>query len=158
MRPDILVNDGFQTCDLHLPRLTGNTILGLCFSQFVLCNRTSTKGGNTMIGVEFSTLLNAVSPTANVAAFLLFPKLWACDPSFSFSAFSSSLRVGKTSIPCLISSPRIKKTLSAPADATAANGTSRVRTVFALGERRFSRGTTAFKPRATEQEAETARR
>ena len=111
-----------------------------------------------MIGVEFSTLLNAVSPTANVAAFLLFPRLWISDPSVSFCAFSSSLKVGKMSIPCLISSPRIRKTLRAPADATAANGTSRVNMVFAPGESLFNLGTTALRPRATEHEAETASR
>ena len=111
-----------------------------------------------MIGVEFRTLLNAVSPTANVAAFLLLPRLCTSVPSFFFSAFSSSLIVGKMSMPCLISSPRIKNTFSAPADATAAKGTNLVRIVFAFGERRFRRGTIAFKPRATEQEAETARR
>jgi len=61
-------------------------------------------------------------------------------------------------MPCRISSPRIKNTLSAPADATAAKGTRRVRTVFVFGESRFRRGTIAFRPRATEQEAETARR
>ena len=61
-------------------------------------------------------------------------------------------------MPCLISSPRIKNTLRAPADATAAKGTNLVRMVFALGESLFRRGTNAFKPRATEQEAETARK
>lgn len=111
-----------------------------------------------MIGVEFSTLLSAVSPTAIVAAFLLFPRLCTSDPSFSFCAFSSSLRVGKMSIPCRISSPRMRNTLSAPADATAANGTRRVKTVFVFGESPFRRGTMAFKPTATEQEAETARK
>ena len=111
-----------------------------------------------MTGVELSTLLRAVSPTASVAAFLLFPRLCTCDPSFSFCDFSSSLRVGKTSIPCRISSPRIRNTLRAPADATAANGTSRVRVVFATGERRLRRGTIALRPRATEHEAETAKR
>lgn len=60
-----------------LPRFTGSVILGLFFSHSVLCNRTRTKGGSTMIGVEFRTLLKAVSPTANVAAFLLFPRLCA---------------------------------------------------------------------------------
>ena len=111
-----------------------------------------------MIGVEFSTLLNAVSPTASVAAFLLFPKLGTSVPSFSFCVFSSSLIVGYISMPCRISSPRIRKTLRAPADATAANGTSRVSTVRAPGESRFSRGTVALRPRATEHEAETAKR
>ncbi len=141
-----------------IPRFTGSVILGLWLSHFVCCNRTRTNGGSTIIGVELSTRLSAVSPTASVAAFLLFPRLCTCDPSFSFCAFSSSLRVGKTSIPCRISSPRIRKTLRAPADATAANGTNRVRVVFAVGERRLSRGTIALSPSATEQEAETAKR
>lgn len=146
-----------------LPKFAGSVILGLRFSHSVCCNRTRIKGGSTMIGVELSTLLSAVSPTASVAAFLLFPRLCTCDPSFSFCAFSfcafsSSLRVGKTSIPCRISSPRMRNTLRAPADATAANGTNRVRVIFAVGERRLSRGTTALSPSATEQEAETAKR
>lgn len=140
------------------PRFTGSVILGLRFSHSVCCNRTRTKGGSTIIGVELSTLLSAVSPTASVAAFLLFPRLCTCDPSFSFCAFSSSLRVGKTSIPCRISSARIRNTLRAPADATAANGTNRVRVVFAVGDRRLSRGTMALSPSATEQEAEMANR
>ena len=146
---------GQQCC---IPRFTGSVILGLCLSHSVCCNRTRIKGGSTIMGVELSTLLSAVSPTASVAAFLLFPRLCTCDPSFSFCAFSSSLRVGKTSIPCRISSPRIRNTLRAPADATAANGTNRVRVVFAVGERRFNRGTTALSPSATEQDAETAKR
>ena len=52
----------------------------------------------------------------------------------------------------------MRNTLRAPADATAANGTNRVRVVFAVGDRRLSRGTIALSPRATEQEAETAKR
>ena len=144
---------GKEVC---LPKFTGSVILGLCLSHCVRCNRTRIRGGSTMIGVELSTLLRAVSPTAIVAAFLLFPRLCTCDPSFSFCAFSSSLRVGKTSMPCRISSPRMRKTLRAPADATAAKGTNRVRVVFAVGERCFSLGTIALSPSATEQEAETA--
>lgn len=61
-------------------------------------------------------------------------------------------------MPFLISSPRIRKTFKAPADATAANGTSLVRIVRVPGDMRFKRGTSEFKPRATEQEAETARK
>lgn len=141
-----------------MPRLTGSVTPGLLFIHSVRCNRTRIKGGSAMTGVELRTRLKAVSPTANVAAFLLFPRLCTCDPSFSFCVFSSSLRVGNTSIPCRISSPRIRNTLSAPADATAANGTSRVRVVFAVGDRRFSRGTIALRPSATEQEADTAKR
>ena len=142
----------------HKPRFIGSVILGRCLNHSVCCRRTRINGGSTIIGVELSTRLNAVSPTASVAAFLLFPRLCNSDPSFSFCAFSSSLKVGKTSIPCRISSPRIRKTLRAPADATAANGTNRVRVVLATGERRLSRGTIALRPRATEQEAETAKR
>ena len=150
-----MVSPGRQSYE---PRFTGRVNFGLCLSHSACCSRTRTKGGSTIIGVELSTLLSAVSPTASVAAFLLFPRLCTCDPSFSFCVFSSSLRVGKTSIPCLISSPRIKKTLRAPADATAANGTNRVRVVFAVGDRRLSRGTMALSPNATEQEADTATR
>lgn len=111
-----------------------------------------------MIGVALNTLLKAVSPTANVAAFLLLPKLATSVPSFSFIALSSSLSTGYTSIPRLISSPRIRNTLSAPAEATAAKGTSRVRTVLVPGDILLKRGTTALRPRATVQEADTARK
>ena len=45
-----------------------------------------------------------------------------------------------------------------PAEATAAKGMRRAMICFAAGESLRSRGTRAFKPRATEQEAETARR
>lgn len=131
---------------------------GLLLNQSVCCSRTRINGGSTIIGVAFSTRLKAVSPTANVAAFLLFPKLSISLPSSSLCAFSSSLKTGNTSIPCLISSPRIKKTLSAPAEATAAKGTSRVSTVLVLGDSRFSLGTMAFNPRATEHDADTASR
>ena len=141
-----------------IPRLTGRVMRGLLLSQSVCCSRTKIKGGSTMIGVALNTRLNAVSPTANVAAFLLFPKLCTSLPSRSFWAFSSSVSTGNTSIPCLISSPRIKKTLRAPAEATAAKGTSRVSTVLVLGDNRFSRGTTAIRPRATEHDADTARK
>lgn len=142
----------------RIPRFTGSVIFGLRFSHSVCCNRTKIKGGSTMMGVELSTLLRAVSPTASVAAFLLLPRLRTCEPSFSFCAFSSSLKVGKTSIPWRISSPRIRNTLRAPAEATAAKGTSRVKVVFAVGDRRLRRGTIALRPRATEQEAETAKK
>ena len=141
-----------------LPKFTGRTILGLLLSHCARCNRTKAKAGMAITGVEFSTLLKAVSPTASVAAFLLFPRLGTVVPSFSFCDFSSSLSTGYTSIPCRISSLRIKKTLSAPAEATAAKGTSRVRTVLAPGETCFNRGTIALSPRATEQDAETARK
>ena len=50
------------------------------------------------------------------------------------------------------------KTFSAPAEATAAKGTRRVRIVFVAGDIRPKRGTIAFKPSAIEQEAETARK
>ena len=110
-----------------------------------------------MIGVAFKTRLTAVSATAIVAAFLLFPRLWTSLPLCSCCSFSSSLRTGYTSIPFRISSPRIKKTFSAPAEATAANGTKRVRIVFVAGDTLLKRGTIPFKPSATEHEAETAR-
>lgn len=159
MRPAfVLAISVFCTQQCCVPRFTGSVILGLRFNHSVRCNRTKTKGGSAITGVELSTLLSAVSPTASVAAFLLFPRLCTCVPSFSFCAFSSGVRVGNTSIPCRISSPRIRNTLRAPADATAANGTNRVRVVFAVGERRLSRGTIALSPSATEQEAETANR
>ena len=132
------------------------SILGLLLSHWVCCSRTRTKGGSTMIGVAFNTRLKAVSPTAIIAAFLLFPRLGTSVPSLSFCNFSSSLRTGYTSIPRRISSPRMRKTLSAPADATAAKGTKRVSIVFVPGETRFKRGTIEPSPRATEQEAETA--
>ena len=61
-------------------------------------------------------------------------------------------------MPFLISSPRIKNTFSAPALATATKGTKRPRTIFVLGDNPFIRGTRALRPRATLQEAETARR
>ena len=111
-----------------------------------------------MIGVEFRTRLTAVSPTASVAAFLLLPRLETSLPSFARVDFWSWLRQGKTSMPCLISSLRMRKTFRAPAEATAAKGTRRVRIVFVAGERAFKRGTRALRPRATEQEAETARK
>ena len=44
------------------------------------------EGGITIIGELLSTLLTAVSATANVAAFLLLPKLSTSPPAFSFSA------------------------------------------------------------------------
>lgn len=111
-----------------------------------------------MMGVALRTLLRAVSATAIVAAFLLLPKLSTSLPCFARSSFWDGESEGKTSMPLLISSPRIRKTFSAPAEATAAKGTSRVRIVFAPGERRRRRGTTALRPSATEQEADTARK
>ena len=112
-----------------------------------------------MTGVAFITLLSAVSPTAIVAALLLLPKLCTCVgllPSFSFCLFSSSLSTGNTSIPRRISSPRIRNTFSAAADATAAKGTKRPSMSFVPGETR-RRGTAALRPSATAQEADTAR-
>jgi hypothetical protein len=61
-------------------------------------------------------------------------------------------------MPILISSPRIRNTFRAPALATAAKGTNLLRIVFVAGLTRFNRGTRAFRPRATEQEAPTARK
>ena len=61
-------------------------------------------------------------------------------------------------MPLLISSPLIRNTFNAPAEATAAKGTSRDSMSFVPGDIRFRRETRAFRPRATEQEAETARK
>ena len=113
------------------------------------------------MGELFRTLLRAVSETASVAAFLLFPRDGIDDsdlPSSASLALSDSERTGYTSIPCLISSPRIKKTFSAPALATAAKGTSLERMIFVAGVTFFNRGTRALSPKATEQEAPTARK
>ena len=143
---------------LPVPKLTGSVSCGLLISHSVLCNLTNTNAGTAITGVEFNTRLNAVSPTASVAAFLLFPRLCTSFPLPSLCIFSSSLNTGYTSIPFRISSPRIKKTFNAPADATAANGTRRVKTVLVPGESRLRRGTSALRPRATEHEAETARK
>lgn len=142
----------------NLPKLIGSTIRGRVFSHSVFCNLTRTKGGRTMIGVEFKTRLIAVSPTASVAAFLLLPRLCASFPSLSFFLFSCSLKAGNMSMPCLISSPLMRKTFNAPAVATAANGTRRVRIVLVAGDTLRRRGTSALRPRATEQEADTARK
>ena len=70
-----------QNFQNRLPKLTGKTIRGRRFNHFVSCSLTKIKGGTTIIGVEFNTLLNAVSDTANVAAFLLFPRLNTSHPS-----------------------------------------------------------------------------
>ena len=109
-----------------------------------------------MIGVALNTLDRAVSPTASVAAFLLRPRLGVESFDFSFSVFSEALRTGKTSIPFRISSLRMRKTLRAPALATAAKGTSRVRIVRVEGERDLRRGTRLLRLRATVHEALTA--
>src|SRR5690348_13061405 len=61
-------------------------------------------------------------------------------------------------MPCLISSPRMRKTLSAPAVATAANGTRRPAMSLALGDKLLRRGTRALRPTATPQDALTASR
>jgi hypothetical protein len=52
----------------------------------------------------------------------------------------------------------MRKTLRAPALATAANGTSRVRMRRVDGERLLRRGTRLLSPTATEQDAVTARK
>ena len=114
-----------------------------------------------MIGELFSTLLTAVSDTARVAAFLLLPNDATEDsdlPSAASFSLSESESTGYTSIPCLISSPRIKNTFNAPALATAANGTNLERIIFVDGLTRFNRGTRALSPRATEQDAPTAKK
>ena len=141
-----------------IPKLTGSVSRGLLISHSVLCNLTNANAGIAITGVELNTRLNAVSPTARVAAFLLFPRLCASFPLSTPRVFSSSLNTGYTSIPFRISSPRIRKTFNAPADATAANGTRRVKAVLAPGVSRLRRGTSALRPRATEHEAETARK
>lgn len=113
------------------------------------------------MGELFRTRLRAVSETARVAAFLLLPSDSTDDSDFPPSAslaLSDSERTGYTSIPCRISSPRMRNTFNAPALATAANGTSLVRIVFVAGLTRFNRGTRALRPSATEQEAPTARK
>lgn len=137
--------------------LAGNTALGLFLSHCVCCSRTRSKAGITITGVELSTRLRAVSPTASVAAFLLFPKLGGSLPSRSFCSFSSGLNTGYISMPRRISSPRIRNTFRAPAEATAVKGTRRANIVLVLGDNRFRRGTAALSPKATEHEAETAR-
>lgn len=140
-----------------IPRLIGNVILGLCLSHSVFCSLTRTRGGRTMIGVALRTRLSAVSPTASVAAFLLLPNGFTSRSPVSTFPFSSSDKTGYTSMPCLISSPRIRKMFSTPALATAAKGTNRPAISFAFGESRFRRGTRAFNPRATPHEALTAK-
>lgn len=135
---------GFQ----YEPKLTGMVQPGLFFSH-PCCSFTKTNGGITMIGVAFITLLNAVSPTASIAAFLLFPRL-------SGSLVSPFCFCVKTSIPVLISPARIRPTLTTPADTTAANGTNRPKMSFVDGDTFFRRGTREFKPTATPQEAVTA--
>lgn len=107
-----------------------------------------------MIGVEFMTRENAVSLTANVAAFRDFPRLLG---SPLLSSLLCSASAGKMSMPCLISSPLMRKTFKAPADATAAKGISLLNVVLAVGLSRFNLGTTAFKPNATPHDADTAR-
>lgn len=59
-------------------------------------------------------------------------------------------------MPRRISSPHMRKTFSASADATAPKGTRRPSIMRAFAERHFRRGTIAFRPSATGQEAETA--
>jgi hypothetical protein len=140
------------------PRLTGVTILGLCLSHSVFCSLTSRRGGSTIIGVALSTRLSAVSPTASVAAFLLLPNGLTSISPVSTLRRSASDSAGYTSMPCLISSPRIRNTLSAPAVATAAKGTNLPAMTFALGDRLLRRGTSALRPSATPQDALTARR
>ncbi|KAK5637520.1 hypothetical protein RRF57_013234 [Xylaria bambusicola] len=61
-------------------------------------------------------------------------------------------------MPTRISSPRMSSTLRKPADATAANGTRRLRMSFVEGDTRLRRGTREFRPTATEHEAPTARK
>jgi len=50
----------------------------------------------------------------------------------------------------------MRKTLTTPADATAAKGTSRVKIILVEGLTLFNLGTIAFRPSATPQDAATA--
>ena len=151
---------------MDIPRFTGSTIRGRLASHFVRCSRTRMSGGITIIGVAFSTRETAVSPTANVAALRLLPKLCvfvsvaSTSSPKEFVSFSSAScpcttprscgtpreEDGKTSIPRLISSPRIKNTFNAPALATAANGTNRVSIVRVEGDIERRRGTKLLRP------------
>lgn len=76
-------------------------------------------------------------------------------PSSSIFFFSAADSTGRTSIPVWISPLRMRKTFRAPAEATAAKGTSLAKMFRTLGET-LSRGTRALRPRATEQDAVTA--
>ena len=111
-----------------------------------------------MIGVELMTRESAVSPTASVAAFLLLPRDCSSWPLCSRFVRVASASDGKTSMPFRISSPRMRNTFSAPALATAANGTRRPSVILAAGLSDLSLGTRAFRPRATLQLAPTARK
>lgn len=116
------------------------------------------------MGVALRTREMAVSDTARVAALRDLPREGGDvasedeEEEDSRSLICSGDRTGKTSIPFRISSPRMRKTFNAPALATAAKGTRRVRIVRVPGERDLRRGTVALRPRATVQEAETATR
>ena len=97
-----------------------------------------------MTGVAFNAREAAVSETARRPAFLEFPRI---VPSSSM-----------TWIPWWISSIRIRKTLTIPAETTAAKGTRRVRIVRVVGWRLRRRGTRELSPSAREQETVVAMR
>ena len=61
------------------PRFVGRTKRGFRFSHSIFCNCTSATAGMTITGELFKTRLKAVSLTARVAAFLLFPRLGTSD-------------------------------------------------------------------------------
>jgi hypothetical protein len=125
-------------------KLTGSTILGRLFNQFVCCNLYNKSGGIAITGVAFNARDAAVSETANNPAFLELPRIVP----------SSSL----TCIPWYISSTRMRKTLTTPAETTAAKGTRRVRIVRVTGLRLRRRGTRELRPKAMEQETVVAMR
>ena len=68
------------------PKLTGKVSLGFLLSHSCFWSRTRIRGGMTMMGELFKTLLRAVSDTARVAAFLLLPKDATEDSDFPSSA------------------------------------------------------------------------
>lgn len=92
-------------------------------------------------GAFVSTREMATCETADTPAFLDLPTL---SPSFV-----------NTSIPSLISLPRIKKTFTVPAAATAVNGTSFMHKDLKDGDK-LRRGTAWFNPTAIAQEVVTA--
>ncbi|KAH3685957.1 hypothetical protein WICPIJ_003079 [Wickerhamomyces pijperi] len=110
--------------------------------KMVFCSLTNNKGGMTMIGVALMTLEAAVSPTAYTAAVLEIPT--------SFPSLSNTV------IPFLISSDLIAKTLTIPAETTAAKGTNLPKINLVEAETLVNLGTMEFKPRATPQDAVTA--
>jgi len=140
--------------------LMGRAKPGLRFSRSNRCSRSSTSGGMTMIGVALSTRLTAVSPTASIAALLLLPRLSAGPSALPASSSPRGWRSGKTSMPAAISPPRIRPTLTMPAETTAAKGTRRPSTIFRPGltprPAFFPSTTSATRRRATARPRPTA--